>query len=80
MAGRSVSTLAQVLIASGFLLWAYGFYYSSFWYAETGPSLLEPVREWVHHVAGVSLKPGITEEILGLGTSLAGIFIRVKGL
>ena len=77
MTFKAVSKLVPVLIVSGFLLWAYGFYYSSFWYAQGNPSLLDPVREWIHHASGVSLKPGIAEEILGLGTAFAGILIRL---
>jgi len=80
MTSKTASKLILVLTVSGFILWAYGFFYSSFWYAEAKPSLLDPVREWIYQVAGVSMRPGLTEEIFGLGTAFAGILIHVGRL
>ena len=66
-----------VLLVAGFLLWAYGFVYGSFWYANPGPSFLEPFRLWVSEYTGASIKPGLAEELFGLCIALMGMAFRL---
>ena len=62
-----------MLLLAGFTLWAYGFVYSSFWYANKGVSMLEPWRISISKYILVSIRPGIVEEYLGLGFTIMGI-------
>ena len=77
MSLKTASKTSAALMACGFVLWAYGFFTASFWYAETNPSLLDPVRLGVHDITGISLRPGSVEEVLGLAMALAGMVIRL---
>ncbi len=77
MAGRPSGTLNTILLLAGFALWAYGFAYSSFWYANEGPSILEPLRVWVSEYSGLPIRPGLLEQFLGLCTAAAGLFMKL---
>jgi hypothetical protein len=77
MSSRSFRLGGAFLLTAGFILWAYGFFYGSFWYANSGPSLLESLRLWVSEYTGRSIKPGLTEEFFGLCTALLGMAFRV---
>ena len=79
MSSNTFSKAGTFIIVLGFLLWAYGFFYGSFWFANTSASLLEPIRHWVSGYTGVSIKPGLMEEMLGLCIALLGMAFRVAG-
>lgn len=61
---------------AGFTLWAYGFIYSSFWYANTATSILEPARVWVSGFTRQPVLPGTVEEALGLAVALVGVLLQ----
>ena len=77
MTGRALRFIGIVLLCSGFTLWAYGFVYSSFWYANAGTSILEPVRVWASEFTKSPVLPGMVEEVIGLAAALAGILLQI---
>ena len=77
MSGKTLRIIGIVLLCSGFIVWAYGFVYSSFWYANADASILEPVRVWVSGFTKSPVLPGVIEEIIGLAAALAGILLQI---
>jgi hypothetical protein len=77
MSSGAFRITGAVLIMAGFILWAYGFIYGTFWYANEASSLFEPVRYWVSEYTRMLIKPGLVEEMLGLCISLLGMSFRV---
>jgi uncharacterized membrane protein len=65
------------LLVTGFILWAYGFVYSSFWYANADTSILEPVRVWASQFVDHPVRPGVMEEIIGLVVAFTGIVLQM---
>ena len=78
MSARALRISGMVLLMAGFGLWGYGFAYSSFWYANAGPSMLESVRIWLSEVAGKRLLPGTVEEFIGLVVALCGVLLQIR--
>jgi hypothetical protein len=72
------SYLSTFLLMIGFTLWAYGFSYASFWYANEGPSLFEPLRLWLTKDIALSVHPGFFEQFAGLVASVSGVVLKVK--
>jgi len=77
MSERGLKFAGIALLVVEFALWSYGFVYSSFWYANSDISVLEPVRVWVSDITGQPMSPGIVEEIIGLVFALLGISLQV---
>ena len=77
MSDRGLRFTGIALAVIGFVLWAHGFVHSSFWYANTGSSLLEPVRVWASVTTGRPIPPGIVEEIAGLFIAATGLVLQV---
>lgn len=77
MSSRAFKITGTILIVTGFILWAYGFVYGTFWYANTALSYLESVRLWVSEYTQAPIKPGIVEEMFGLCVALLGMSFRI---
>ena len=79
MTRKALNRTGTVLITAGFILWAYGFVFGTFWYANANPSRLEPVRLWVSDYTQTSIRPGILEEVFR-GRTLEEWKPRLKGI
>jgi hypothetical protein len=77
MSSNLLKKTGTVLTVIGFGLWAYGFFYGTFWYANPAMSYLEPVRLWVANYTQASIKPGLLEELFGLCVALLGMSLRL---
>ena len=78
MSERGLRAVGIVLFAAGFFLWAYGFVYSSFWYANSDASILEPVRVWFSDHIRQPVLPGTVEKVLGLAVAVIGVLLQVR--
>ena len=77
MSERGLRFTGIILAVTGFALWAYGFVYSSFWYANVDASILKPAREWVSEIIDRPIPPCVIEEIVGLAVAVTGILLQV---
>lgn len=78
MSEYRLRSIGIVFLTTGFFLWGFGFVYSSFWYANSDTSMLEPVRLWLSDLVRQPLLPGAVEKVLGLTAALAGILLQMR--
>jgi hypothetical protein len=76
MSDRVLRSIGTVFLTAGFFLWAYGFVYSSFWYANPDASIIEPARVWLSDNIGRPVPPGTVEKVLGLAAALSGVLLQ----